>query len=130
MEPRRNTGIELNGRALRVKALADDVLWLDFDTLCLQPMSARDYLELAREFHTLLLEGVPRLDEELEEAARRFIHLIDALYDHGVKLIVTADAMPDQLYTGKRLEKPFLRTASRLTEMASKHYLARPHRPD
>jgi cell division protein ZapE len=70
------------------------------------------------------------MGDEMDEAVRRFIHLVDALYDHGVKLIVTAAAAPDLLYTGTRLRQAFRRTASRLTEMSAKVYLARPHRAD
>jgi cell division protein ZapE len=125
-----NTVLEIGGRALQVRAVAEDVVWFDFGELCVRPRSARDYLELAREFHTLLLQDVPRLGEETDEAARRFVHLIDALYDHGVKLVVTAAATPDQLYIGERLRPTFQRTASRLTEMSSTAYLARPHRTD
>ena len=128
VEFQRKVTIEVHGRKLHAHALAEDMVWFDFDELCLQPRSARDYLELAREFHALLLEGVPVMGEDLDEAARRFIHLIDALYDHGVKLLATADAVPDRLYEGNRLEKAFRRTASRLTEMSSKHYLSCPHR--
>ncbi|MFQ5643713.1 MAG: cell division protein ZapE [Thiogranum sp.] len=125
-----HASIQLHGREFRVRALAGDLVWFDFDELCVQPRSARDYLQLACEFHTLLLEGVPQFGEGLDEAARRFIHLVDALYDHGVKLIVTAAAAPDQLYQHGRLKHLFQRTASRLTEMSSEHYLAQPHRPD
>jgi cell division protein ZapE len=128
VEYQRAVTVEVHGRELHARALAEDIAWFDFDELCLRPRSARDYLELAREFHTLLLEGVPCMGEDLDEAARRFIHLIDALYDHGVKLLATADAAPDRLYEGARLEKAFRRTASRLTEMSSKHYLSCPHR--
>ena len=124
------TVLEIAGRPLQVRAIAEDVVWFDFAELCMRPRSARDYLELAREFHTLLLQNVPRLGEDMDEAVRRFIHLIDALYDHGVKLIVTAAAVPDQLYTGQRLRQAFQRTASRLTEMSGTAYLARPHRTD
>ena len=124
----RDTSIKLYGRELPVRARAEDIVWFSFEELCQRPHSARDYLELAREFHTLLLEGVPHFGEDLDEAARRFIHLIDALYDHGVKLVVTAADRPDRLYEGDRLETLFRRTASRLTEMSSKHYLAKPHR--
>jgi cell division protein ZapE len=124
----RKVTVKVHGRELHAHALAEDIVWFDFDELCLQPRSARDYLELAREFHALLLEGVPCMGEDLDEAARRFIHLIDALYDHGVKLLATADAAPDRLYEGTRLAKAFQRTASRLTEMSSKHYLSCPHR--
>ena len=127
-EFQRKATVEVHGRKLHAHALAEDIVWFEFDELCLQPRSARDYLELAREFHTLLLEGVPCMGEDLDEAARRFIHLIDALYDHGVKLLATALVTPDRLYEGTRLEKAFQRTASRLTEMSSKHYLSSPHR--
>jgi len=130
VEQQPHATIQLHGREFRVRALAEDLVWFDFNELCMQPRSARDYLELAREFHTLLLEGVPQFEEGLDEAARRFIHLVDALYDHGVKLIVTAAVMPEQLYESGQLEKPFRRTASRLTEMSSERYLAQPHRPD
>ena len=130
VEFQRKVTVVVHGRELHAHALAEDIVWFDFDELCLQPRSARDYLELAREFHALLLEGVPCMGEDLDEAARRFIHLIDALYDHGVKLVATADAAPDRLYEGTRLEKAFQRTASRLTEMSSKHYLSCPHRTD
>lgn len=122
--------LKLAGRNLHTVALSDGVVWFAFDELCLRPRSARDYLELACEFHTLLLETVPVMSAEADEGARRFIHLIDALYDHGVKLVLTADDLPDQLYTGRQLVQPFQRTASRLTEMASENYLSRPHRPD
>lgn len=124
------TALEIAGRPLQATAIVEDVVWFSFAELCLRPRSARDYLELAREFHTLLLQDVPRLGEEMDEAVRRFIHLIDALYDHGVKLIVTAAAVPDQLYTGQRLRQAFRRTASRLTEMSGMAYLVRPHRID
>ncbi len=129
-QPLQDTVLDIAGRPLQVRAVVEDVAWFDFAELCQQPRSARDYLELAREFHTLLLQGVPRLGEELDEAVRRFIHLIDALYDHGVKLIMTAAAVPDELYVGERLLTPFQRTVSRLTEMSGTAYLARPHRPD
>jgi len=124
------TDLEIAGRTLQARARAEDVVWFRFGELCQSPRSAGDYLELAREFHTLLLEGLPQLGEEQDEAVRRFIHLVDALYDHGVKLVVTAAALPDQLYTGTRLRDSFLRTASRLTEMSGTGYLARAHRVD
>jgi cell division protein ZapE len=129
-QPRWNTVIEVLGRDLQVRGIADDVAWFDFTELCRKARSARDYLELAREFHTLLLEGIPSFNEQHDEAARRFIHLIDALYDHGVKCILVAQDSPHRLYAGGRLEKAFERTASRLAEMSCESYLARPHRPD
>jgi cell division protein ZapE len=130
VEPRWDTVIRFLGRDLQARAIADDIVWFEFGELCLKPRSARDYLELAREFHTLLLNGVPHFNEEHDEAALRFMHLIDALYDHGVKCIIVADDLPERLYERGRLAKPFERTASRLTEMSRASYLARPHRPD
>ena len=121
--------LEINGRALRALALADDVAWFDFEELCGGARSASDYLELAREFHALLLGNVPRLDESRDDAARRLINLIDVLYDHGVKLAASAAAEPEALYSGQRLKLEFQRTASRLREMRSRAYLAAPHRP-
>ena len=130
VSPTERAVLQLAGRELHTITLADDVVWFTFAELCLRPRSARDYLELACEFHTLLLEAVPGMSSEMDEGARRFMHLIDALYDHGVKLVMTADTLPDQLYTGRQLARPFQRTASRLTEMASESYLSRPHRLD
>jgi len=128
--PEYASSIMLHGREFATVAVAEDVVWFSFEELCLKPRSARDYLELARIFHTLLLESVPVFDEEMDEAARRFIHLIDALYDHGVKLIMAADISPESLYEGRRLEKTFQRTSSRLVEMSSEQYLGRPHCAD
>ncbi len=128
--PKHGAVLRLAGRELNTVAMADDVVWFTFTELCLQARSARDYLELACEFHTLLLEAVPELSAEMDEGARRFMHLIDALYDHGVKLVMTTDTPPEQLYSGRQLARPFQRTASRLMEMASEDYLSRPHRSD
>ncbi len=120
--------VHLAGRPVAVRALAGDVIWMEFSELCEQPHSARDYLELAREFHTVLLEAVPSMSEEQDEAARRFIHLVDALYDHNVTLIMTAEVSPEQLYTGHRLRAVFARTTSRLIEMSGQAYLVKQHR--
>lgn len=119
--------LQINGRALPSVALADDVVWFDFQTLCNTPRAASDYIELACRFQTLCLGHIPVFGEEQDDMAKRFIHLVDALYDHGVKLIATAAAAPDRLYTGRRLTFAFERTASRLFEMGSRDYLARPH---
>jgi cell division protein ZapE len=120
--------LTIHGRALPAQVLAEGVAWFHFDPLCRQPRSARDYLELARLFHTLLLEDVPCFGEVADEAARRFIHLVDTLYEHRVKLVLSAAAEPEELYQGRRLGELFARTASRLAEMRSRRYLALPHR--
>ena len=86
-----------------------------------------DYIEIARCHHSLILANVPQLGPDDNDAARRFINLVDELYDRNVNLILTAAAEPEALYHGGRLDRPFLRTASRLREMRSHDYLARPH---
>jgi cell division protein ZapE len=125
---RREEPLSVNGRAIQSRALAPGVAWFHFDALCRQPCSARDFLELAQLFHTLLIEAVPDFREGADEAARRFIHLIDALYDHRVKLVLSAAAEPEGLYRSGRLGGLFVRTASRLAEMRTRPYLALPHR--
>ena len=104
-------------------------MWFSFAVLCDSARSQNDYVELAQEFHQVLLSDVPVFSTpQQDDAARRFIALVDELYDQGVKLIVSAAAPPGQLYRGERLRLQFQRTASRLVEMQSEAYLARPHR--
>ena len=122
-----NATIEIEGRELTATKRADGVIWFEFDELCDGPRSQNDYLELARCFHSILLANVPLLTRQHEDQARRFINLVDVLYDHNVKLIVSA-AMPiDALYQGTRNEFEFKRTVSRLHEMRSHEYLALAH---
>ena len=90
---------------------------------------AKSYIELAREFHSVMISGVPIFTPANNDAARRFINLVDEFYDRSVKLAVTAAAPLYELYSGGRLEFEFQRTESRLLEMQSHEYLARPHRP-
>jgi cell division protein ZapE len=117
------------GRTLPVPLAAEGVARFDFPTLCGTALGAGDYLALATHFHTLVLDGVPRLSPNNYDQARRFIVLVDALYDHRVKLIASADAWPDQLYERGEGAKAFERTASRLEEMQSEDWLALPHLP-
>ena len=115
------------GRRFVVPLAAEGVARCDFETLCGAALGAGDYLALARHFHTLILDGIPRLSPDNYDKARRFIVLIDTLYDHCVKLIASADAMPDQLYQRGENAKMFERTASRLDEMRSQDWLELPH---
>jgi cell division protein ZapE len=124
-----NARITIAGRTLRTRAHADGVVWFDFDELCGGPRSHEDYLQIAREYQTVLLSRIPRLGGDADDAARRFIALIDVLYDHNVKLIASAAAPVDELYSGARLEAEYRRTRSRLQEMQSHAYLAQPHLP-
>ncbi len=129
VEPLFDTQLEINQRKIPVVAVADDVIWLEFAALCEAPLWAADFLEIAQQFHTVLIAGVPRMDEEKDDVAKRFMHLIDSLYDHSVKTVITAAAEPVDLYHGRYLALPFQRTVSRLIEMGTQRYLARPHRP-
>jgi cell division protein ZapE len=121
--------LSVRGRVLRVPRTALGVARFSFHELCEQPLGAADYLRIAREYHTIILERVPVLPAERRDEAKRFIMLIDTLYDHAVKLVVSAAAEPEALYLGtKGFEaQEFKRTASRLIEMRSQSYLALPH---
>ncbi|MDA8349153.1 MAG: cell division protein ZapE [Pseudomonadota bacterium] len=121
--------LEINERPIPVVRHSDGAVWFGFEALCAGPRSADDYIEIARLYPTVLLEQVPRLDENRHDETRRFIGLVDELYDHNVKLVVSAAAAPDALYQGERLRFEFQRTTSRLIEMQSAEYLAREHLP-
>jgi cell division protein ZapE len=121
--------LAIEGRDISFVARADEVIWFDFDAICDGPRSQADYVEIARDFHTVLVSNVPRMDPTLDNPARRFIALVDEFYDRGVKLVLAAHAPVDELYVGDRLRFEFERTRSRLTEMQTHEYLARPHRP-
>ena len=121
--------IQVNHRPVASVAIADGIGWFDFETLCEQPRSSADYIELARRFNTIVLSNVHQLTELNDDSTRRLINLVDELYDRNVNLIISAAAQPDQLYSGDRLEFEFRRTISRLHEMQSHQYLGLPHRP-
>lgn len=122
-----DAGIVIDGRRIPVRARSKGLCWFDFAALCEGPRGNADYIEVAREFHTVLVGGIPRMDGSRDDAARRFVHLIDELYDRHVNLVCTAEAAPMQLYAGERLVAAFERTASRLVEMQSTAYLAHEH---
>jgi cell division protein ZapE len=126
--PEPDVALSVEGRIINARWVAEDVAWFDFAELCEGPRSANDYIELARIYHAVLISGVPCFDTKSEDAARRFISLVDEFYDHDVKLIVSAEAQPMALYQGERLVFEFERTSSRLLEMQSHEYLGRSHR--
>ena len=119
--------LTVTGRALVVPAAAEGVARFDFSQLCGTALGPGDYLAIATNFHTLVLDGIPRLSPDNYDVARRFINLIDTLYDQRVKLIASADAAPDQLYLYGKNAKMFERTASRLDEMQSEDWLEQEH---
>ena len=123
------TTLEINDRPVHARAVADGAAWFEFSELCEGPRSSADYIELARDFHSVLLSNVPRLDAGKEDPALRFVQLVDEFYDRHVNLLLSAAADPLSLYAGRRHEREFERTSSRLIEMRSAEYLAREHRP-
>ncbi len=120
--------IEVLERKLPVVRRAPGVIWFDFATLCGGPRSQNDYLEIAREHHTVLLSKVPKMLVGNAAEARRFTWLIDVLYDHRVKLIMSAEVEAHELYVEGQNAHEFVRTVSRLIEMRSRDYLAEAHR--
>ena len=125
---RKRDWVQINGRRINVVYWADGVAWFDFATLCRGPRSSSDYLSIARFFHTVLLRRIPVMDAHDDDAARRFINLVDTLYDRNVRLFASAGAAPEAIYTGERLAFEFQRAASRLREMQTHEYIALPHR--
>ena len=121
--------VDINQRPLTLLADAPGVAWATFSTLCEEPRGAVDYVEMAREYHTVLIEQIPLLGRDKEDAARRFINLVDEFYDRNVKLIATGAQAPEALYDGSRLRFEFDRTVSRLQEMRTEEYLKAEHRP-
>ena len=122
------TTLAIEGRALHAAGTGPGMAWFDFSELCEGPRSQNDYIELARRYSTLFIANIPEFTHLHEDAARRFIMLIDELYDRGVKIVVSAAAQPDALYRGERLQMDFQRAASRLVEMQTQRYLAGAHR--
>jgi cell division protein ZapE len=128
-EAKQDVPLALNDRQVSARALADGVVWFDFQAICGGPRSQEDYIELARCFQTVMVSRIPQLTRDNEDEARRFIALVDEFYDRNVKLIVSAASPLEELYQGKKLEFEFQRTCSRMREMQSHDFLARPHLP-
>ncbi len=122
-----NDSIEINNRQVQTVRLAPGVVWFDFFSICGDGRAQADYLELVREYHTILVSNIPVLEVRHGAEARRFTWLVDVCYDHRVKLIISAATYPDDLYVEGPNAHEFFRTASRLTEMQSREYLALPH---
>jgi cell division protein ZapE len=121
--------LDIAGRRIMANHVAPGVAWFDFREICGGPRGQADYIELARLFHTVLIANVPRMGRELAAEARRFTWLVDEFYDRRVKLILSAEAPPDQLCQEGDCAGEFARTVSRLAEMQTHRYLAEPHVP-
>lgn len=115
--------IHVEGRDIRSRRRAGGVIWFDFATLCGGPRSQNDYLEIASRFHTVILSDIPAMSAAMASEARRFIWLVDVLYDHKTKLLVSAEVPMDQLYVEGSQAMEFQRTVSRLMEMQSAEYM-------
>jgi len=125
---RREVILEISHRPLRCVALGGGVAWIGFGALCGQPRSQLDYLELSERFHTILLSEVPRMGPAMASEARRFVWLVDVLYDRGIKLLLSAEVSADELYREGAMAQEFVRTVSRLLEMQTEAYRDRPLR--
>jgi len=122
------TYISILGRDINVEMLSEGTAWFGFSDICGGPRSSKDYIELSKEFHTLIISDIPNLENRNDEA-RRFIALIDECYERNVNLIISSEKLIEEIYKGSKLEDPFKRTVSRLEEMRSRDYLAKPHLP-
>ena len=123
------TVLTIEERPMVAQATAPGMVWFEFDDICEGPRSQNDYIELARLYHTIFIANIPIFTTASENAARRFIMLIDELYDRNVNIVVSAAAAPAELYQGERLRFEFQRAASRLIEMQTERYLSGEHRP-
>ena len=120
--------VTVNHRKIKVVRESENVIWFEFAALCEGPRSPADYVALASEYQSVIVANVPVFGPDADNAARRFISVIDEFYDRGVNVILSAAAAPVELYKGEKLKFEFQRTASRLVEMQSEEYLARAHR--
>jgi cell division protein ZapE len=123
------TTLSVENRHIKALATGPGMVWFEFKDICEGPRSQNDYIELARLYHTVFISNVPEFVRGNDNAARRFIMLIDEFYDRNVNIVVSAAAAPGSLYHGERLQLEFLRAASRLVEMQTQQYLAGQHRP-
>ena len=119
--------IQILGRKIKTIKLSKGSLWVSFSEICEGPRSAKDYIEVCSEFHTLFVSDVPLMNGDNDDSARRFIALVDECYERNVNLILSMKTELNEMYSGERLKEPFKRTISRLEEMRSREYLSRPH---
>lgn len=123
-----NEPLTVENRTIVARKVANDVAWFDFRALCDGPRSQNDYIELGKIYSAVILSNVEQMNTHNEDIARRFINLVDEFYDRSIKLIISAEVPLKDLYVGNRLQFEFQRTLSRLLEMQSHEFLARPHK--
>ena len=123
----RNYKMHINYRIIETILYTNDMVWLDFEVICGNTRGSADYIEIARQFHTVFISNIPKMNDGHNDKAKRFINMIDEFYDRNVNLLSSAEAKPDALYSGKQYAFEFQRTVSRLLEMRSHEYMQRPH---
>jgi cell division protein ZapE len=128
-EGEQNTSIEIEGRQIKTKEVADGVVWFDYKEVCETARSQVDYMEISKIYHTVLISNVKQMGKENDDAGRRFISMVDEFYERKVKLIISAEVTLLDIYTDGGLSFEFKRCVSRLQEMQSHEYLAEPHLP-
>ena len=124
-----STHLVIQNRKILAYRYSHNTVWFSFRELCDGPRSQNDYIQISKEYHTVIIENIPELTEDRENMTRRFISLVDEFYDRNVKLIVSAEKPIHELYSGRDLVFEFERTRSRLVEMQSKDYLSNPRTP-
>jgi len=124
----RNQVLHLNYRKIHSLKLSSDIIWFEFNVLCGDQRGSADYIELARQYHSIFVSDIPQMDDSQNDRARRFITMIDEFYDRRVKLFASAAVAPEHLYTGQQLAFEFQRTLSRLLEMRSHDYMQQAHK--
>jgi len=124
----RSQKIHINYRVIKTRLYTDDIIWLNFQEICGDKRGSADYIEIARQFHTVFISDIPKMDDGQNDWVKRFINMIDEFYDRNVNLVCSAQAKPEDLYSGKQLAFEFKRTLSRLLEMRSHEYMQRPHK--
>jgi len=118
----------INYRHIETILITNDIIWFDFQSICGDQRGSADYIEVARQYHTVMISNIPKMDDSLNDKSKRFINMIDEFYDRNVNLLASSVAQPEELYSGKQLEFEFKRTVSRLLEMRSHEYMQRAHK--
>jgi cell division protein ZapE len=124
----RQQKIIINYRPLETEIHTHDLIWFDFHIICGHQRGSADYIEIARQYHTVVISNIPLMNDNQNDKCKRFINMIDEFYDRNVNLLASAESQPEALYSGKQLEFEFRRTASRLQEMRSHDYMQRAHK--
>jgi len=120
--------IHINYRVINTIMLTEGIIWLDFQVICGNQRGAADYIEIARQFHSVFISDIPQMNDGQNDKAKRFVNMIDEFYDRNINLLCSAASKPEELYSGKQLAFEFQRTLSRLLEMRSHEYMQRQHK--